>query len=565
MEDQRDHMASKDTPKTTIKGAESLHKHLPRPVKLVLFTKKDGPGCEEQRHVLEAVTTLSTRLSLEVFDLNDEPEKARLYRVDKTPATVVIGERDYGLRFYGVSTGYEFASLIEALLMSSSGQPSLAPELETWAKRIKTPTHIEVLVTLTCPYCPQMVHLAYQLAIANRNIRADVVEASLFQDLARKYDLEGVPLVVVNGRRAFESLLPPMEALLEILKIAEPGVFEELEAKLRSETGHRHVRPLKPGHVYDTIVVGAGPAAMAAAIYAIRKGLDVALVGDRLGGQISDTASIENWLGLPQVGDLDLATMFRAHVENYELAQRLHTRVASVEADGDTFRVRTEEGEEFRAFTVIYCAGKQYRTLGVPGETSFLGRGIAFCATCDAPLYGGKRVAVVGGGNSAFSAARDLLPYAKEIHLVNIVPDWQADAVLQKEVTGQPRVKLHPSTRVVEFLGGERLTGVRLIPVGGKDFEELPVDGVFLEIGLVPNSGPVAKLVPLSSQGEILVNRDQSTAVPGFFAAGDVTDEPEKQIVVAEGAGAKAGLAAYNYLMSKGRHPQGHPTEVAAW
>ena len=199
---------------------------------------------------------------------------------------------------------------------------------------------------------------------------------------------------------------------------------------------------------------------------------------------------------------------------------------------------------------MVYCAGKRYRTLGLPSEQRFLGHGIAFCATCDAPLYRDKRVAVVGGGNSAFTAARDLLPFARRIHIINILDRFQADPVLLEKVRNSGHVSLYPATEVKEFLGKEHLTGIRLQSTDGKQRQDLQVEGVFLEIGLVPNAAPLTNLLDLNAHGEVPVQRDQSTAVPGLFAAGDVTDEPVKQMIVAAGAGAKAALAAYEYLAS---------------
>ncbi len=552
-------MAEIDPREAEIQIAELLRARLPNPVRIVHFDS-GSEAARQQKRFLEALAQLSDRLALEVRDLDKDADLARDLGIDKAPATAVLGAKDHGIRFYGLTAGYEFASFLEAILMASSGLSGLEPELERWAGGIATSTHLEILVTLTCPYCPQMVHIAHQLAVANESIRADMVDAAEFPELARRYGLGGVPLTVVNGRRAFEGALPPGEAVLEILKIAAPAAYEALEVELREASGARKARRAEPGHTYDVIVVGAGPAALSAAIYATRKALDVALIGDRLGGQVNDTASIENWLGATAVGGQDLAALFRAHVENYALAEKLRTRVEAVERDGADFVVRTPEGETYRARTVVYCAGKEYRKLNVPGEDRFLGRGIAFCATCDAPLYQGRRVAVVGGGNSAFTAARDLLPYASEIHIINIAPDFQADAILFAEVGQNPKVRLHPSTQVLEFIGDDRVTGVRLAPVEGGAPLDLAVDGAFLEIGLVPNSKPVAGLVELNAEGEVPVGRDQSTAVPGFFAAGDVTDEPEKQIVVAEGAGAKAGLSAYNFLVSRG-----HKARGAAW
>jgi alkyl hydroperoxide reductase subunit F len=266
---------------------------------------------------------------------------------------------------------------------------------------------------------------------------------------------------------------------------------------------------------------------------------------------MTDTAVIENWLGVPEIGGAELAEAFRNHAERYQVAERLHTSVTRVEAASGGFALTTSEGERYEAAAVVYCAGATYRRLGAPGESRFLGHGIGFCATCDAPLYRGKAVAIIGGGNSAFTAARDLLPFASEIHLVNVLPDWQADPVLYEQVAGDARVHLHPGTEVREYLGRDRLSGVRLESVDGRGRLDLRVEGVFLEIGLTPSSEPVRGLVELNARDEIAVQRDQSTSLPGFFAAGDVTDEPDKQIVVAAGAGARAALAADRYLLDR--------------
>lgn len=438
--------------------------------------------------------------------------------------------------------------------MVSSGESGLEPEPARWAGLISEPLHLEIMVTLTCPYCPRMVHLAHQLALASPLVFAEMVDAAEFPDLAQRYQVSGVPRTVINERPAFEGALPPADAILEILKVASPAAYEQVDAELRQARGERKVHPLGPGHRYDVLIVGAGPAAMTAAVYAARKNLDVAVIGDHPGGQVTDTALVENWPGIPQIAGPDLAEAFRGHAERHPVAQALHTTVTRVDTDGGAFSVTAADGTGYRAATVIYAAGARYRSLGVPGESRFLGHGISFCATCDAPLLRGKRVAIVGGGNSAFTAARDLLPFADEVHLVNILPAWQADPVLVTEVTADPRVTLHPATEVREFLGSSRLEGIRLQAADGASRFDLAIDGAFLEIGLTPAAGPVAHLLPLDASGEIPAGRDQSTAVPGLFAAGDVTDEPDKQIVTAAAAGARAALAAHRYLLD--RRPQ---------
>ncbi len=523
-------------------------KNLKQPVSLILFTQKHAcRPCGEQEDILREVKALSDRITLEVKDLVDDAPLAREYRVDKVPGTVVLGKKDYGIRFYGITAGYEFTSLIEAIAMVSRETSGLPPEAEPLLKIIDVPVHLEIMVTLTCPYCPQMVHVAHQLAMANDNIRADMVESSEFPQLVQRYRVSGVPRTVINEAPAFEGALPPMDAILGILKAVKPDVYNRIDEEMRKEAGERQVVDVGEDRLYDILIVGAGPAAMSAAIYGIRKGLDIAMIGDHMGGQITDTASIENWLGIPSISGEDITVQFRNHAERYALAELLNVKVLAVAQQPYGFAVKTSNDRFFRSRSVVYCAGKEYRRLGVPGEQRFQGRGIAFCATCDAPLYVDKRVAVVGGGNSAFTAARDLLYYAREIHIINILDTFQADPVLMKAVSAAKQVRLHPSTYVKEFLGDEMLTGIRLESKDGK-LTDLPIDGAFLEIGLEPNTAPVKDLLPLNDQREIPVNRDQSTVVPGFFAAGDVTDEPEKQIVVAAGAGAKAALAAARYV-----------------
>ncbi len=538
----------------TRKGLEKLLKDLGGAVKLVLFTQKIScAACRDQRQLLEELTGLSDRLTLEVLDLEANAKQARTYGISRVPATVVLAEeRDPGIRFFGLTGGYEFGSLIESIRMVSLSSSGLSPELEDLISLIDEPLHLEIMVTLTCPYCPKMVHLAHQMALINPNIRADMVESSAFPQLVQRYAVGTVPRTVINGVPAFEGALPPQDAVLEIVKALNPRLFEQIDARLRETRGERRVSRVLPGHVYDILIVGAGPAALSAAIYAVRKNLDVALVGQSLGGQITNTASIENWLGIASISGQELAAHFRNHAERYPVALRLETGISRVVRSDDGFRAMTESGEELLSRSLIYCAGKEYRRLGVPGESRFLGKGIAFCATCDAPLFRDKRVAVIGGGNSAFTAARDLLGYAREIHIINILKDFQADAVLIAALEASPLVTFHPGMEVLEFLGQDSLSGVRIAAVSGGERLDLAADGVFLEIGLTPNSQPVSDLLELNEQGEIPVGRDQSTAVEGLFAAGDVTDEAEKQIVIAAGAGARAALAASRFLARQG-------------
>ena len=529
-------------------------KGLASPVTLVYFTQPISCGaCREQQALLEELVGLSGKLKLEVRDLMTDDTEAKRYGIDKVPATVVLGDRDPGIHFYGLTGGYEFTSLLEAILMVSTGRSGLAAEIETMVHAIAKPVHLEVLVTLGCPYCPKMVRLAHQMAYVNGNVRADMINAAEFPALVERYHVRGVPRTVINGRPAFEGALPEGSAVMEILRETDADAYERIDAMLREQRGERRATLAETTSEYDVIVAGAGPAGLAAALYATRKGRRTALIGRHAGGQINDTAIIENYLGFPRIGGRELAELMRNHVETYRVAERCHTTAREVRRTDAGFEVEIGDGARYRGKTVIYAAGKQYRRLGVPGEERFIGRGIAFCATCDAPLYRDRRVAVVGGGNSAFTAARDLLAFAQEVHLIHMLGDFQADPVLVEEVQKSSRLTIHLKSGVREFLGDAELSGVRVAAVDGSDRYDLPVEGVFLEIGLVPNSDPVARLVKLNADAEVPVGRDQSTAVAGLFAAGDVTDEPDKQIIIAAGAGARAALAADRYLVLLGR------------
>jgi len=522
------------------------------PVKLIFFTQKNAcQTCQVQLELLRELSSLTDKIELETYDFVEDGEQVRSFRIERIPATAVIGKKDYGIRFYGVTGGYEFQSLLQAILIVSTGSSGLDPRLEALVKAIKEPVRLKVFVTLTCPYCPQMVHAAHQFALVNENIRADVVDVSEFPELAQKYEVSGVPKTIINEIYHFEGALPAERVYLEILKAINPEQYRLLEESIREYEGVRKAKRVDDQHRYEVIIVGGGPAAMSAAIYTARKGLDVALVAKKLGGQVTYTATIENYLGISNISGMDMTEAFRNHVENYPIAVAIGTSVVMVNREGDGFTVTTEDNRQFRCLSVIYCAGKEYRRLGVPGEERFIGKSIGFCATCDAPLYRGKRVAVVGGGNSAFTAARDLLSFASEIHLIHRRDEFTADETLVKEVLGEKRVKVHKPMVVSSFLGKEKLTGVRLESVGSKERYDLNVDGVFLEIGLTPNTDPVKGLVELNERGEIPVLRNQSTSVEGFFAAGDVTDVEEKQISIAVGQGALAALTAHRYLFER--------------
>jgi glutaredoxin-like protein len=273
-------------------------KNLTSPVRLVFFTQKNAcPACEQQLELLKDLCSLSNKLELTTYDFVLHGDEAMGYQIDKIPATAVIGKTDYGIRFYGLTAGYEFSSLVQAVLMVSTGSSALDPQLEELVKSIREQVHLQVMVTLTCPYCPRMVHVADQFALVNQNIRADMVEASEFPQLAQKYNVTGVPKTIINEVHSFEGAIPAGSVYMEILKAVSPEEYKRLEEAIREIQGARKAGLAEEKHEYEVIIVGGGPAAMSAAIYCARKGLDVALIAKKLGGQIEYAATIENYLG----------------------------------------------------------------------------------------------------------------------------------------------------------------------------------------------------------------------------------------------------------------------------
>jgi len=301
--------------------------------------------------------------------------------------------------------------------------------------------------------------------------------------------------------------------------------------------------------MYDLAIIGGGPAALSGAVYAGRKRLNTVLITKEIGGQLLLTSEIENYLGFESITGAELADKFARQMAQYDIDEIIGEKVVELIKEDGLFKIRTEGDRTIKTRAVVLASGKRSRTLNVSGERELAGRGVAYCATCDAPLFAGRKVAVIGGGNSAFEAVIDLLPIATEIFLIDIAPHWLADPILIKRMEGSPKVKSFQQHRVVEILGERRVSEIVIEPIEDGEIKELEVQGVFVEIGLVPNSEFVEGLVKMNRYREIVVDCHARTNVPGLFAAGDVTDVPEKQVIISAGEGAKAALSAYRYLI----------------
>jgi NADH-dependent peroxiredoxin subunit F len=306
--------------------------------------------------------------------------------------------------------------------------------------------------------------------------------------------------------------------------------------------------------VYDVLIVGGGPAAMAAAVYAARKMLNTAIIAKDLGGQVGWTTSVENYIGFKFIEGKELVNRFEEHVRQFEII-KISSGVAvdRVSKEGDLFIAHTETGKSYKGKSVIAATGKRNRPLNVPGEDKYLGRGVAHCSICDAPLYKDKKVAVAGGGNSAFEAVADLMKISPEVSVINYSKNWQADPVLKKRARLAENVALLDNHKILEIMGnGKTVTGLKIADRESGEEKSLEISGLFVEIGLIPNSEPFRDLMVLNDIGEILIDCKCNTSLQGAFGAGDVTNVAYKQIVISTGEGAKAALSAYNYLLNRG-------------
>lgn len=301
--------------------------------------------------------------------------------------------------------------------------------------------------------------------------------------------------------------------------------------------------------IYDLVIIGGGPAGMTAAVYAARKRLKTLLISKDLGGQVLLTSEVENYMGYQYIEGRQLVNKFKEQVRHFPIDQEIGEEVEKLSKEEEIFSILTRGGKKFRGKTVIIASGKKSRSLNVSGEKRLIGRGVSYCSICDAPFFEGKEVAVIGGGNSAFEAVLDLVKIAPKIYLIDIASAWRADSLLVEQIEKEKKVTSFPRHKVKEIKGDDRVESITIEALDGGQIKSLSVQGVFIEVGLVPNSEFAASLVKLNQADEVVVDCSNHTNIPGLFAAGDVSSVPEKQIIIAAGEGAKATLTAYQYLL----------------
>jgi alkyl hydroperoxide reductase subunit F len=456
----------------------------------------------------------------------------------RKPSFVVAREGEaQGVRFAGLPLGHEFTSLVLALLWTGGHPPKVEQDVIDSIKSLDGDFNFEVYMSLSCHNCPDVVQALSLMAIVNPKVKTVVIEGGAFQKEVEERQIMAVPMVFLNG---------------QVFGSGRMSV-EEIVAKLDTNAAARDAAKMNEKDPFDVLIVGGGPAGAAAAVYAARKGIRVGVAAERFGGQVNDTMSIENYISVLETNGPKLAAELEAQVRHYNVdimnLQRASQIVPAPAAGGMT-EVRLENGGALKAKSVILSTGARWRNVNVPGEAEYKNKGVAYCPHCDGPLFKGKRVAVIGGGNSGVEAAIDLAGIVEHVTLVEFADALKADAVLVNKLKSLPNVTIHTNAQTTEITGdGSKVNGLSYKDRATEAVHHVELEGVFVQIGLVPNTEFLKGTVELSKFGEIVVDAKGHTNVPGVFAAGDCTTVPYKQIIIAAGEGSKAALSAFDYLI----------------
>ncbi|PTV57902.1 MULTISPECIES: alkyl hydroperoxide reductase subunit F [Pseudomonas] len=496
-----------------------------QPIEIVA-SLDDGAKSRELHDLLVEIASLSNLIT---FSVDGTDARRPSFSLNRPGA-------DISLRFAGIPMGHEFTSLVLALLQVGGHPSKASAEVIEQIQALEGEFNFETYFSLSCQNCPDVVQALNLMAVLNPNVRHVAIDGALFQDEVESRKIMAVPSIYLNG---------------EVFGQGRMGL-EEIIGKIDTNAGARQAEKINAKEAFDVLVVGGGPAGAAAAIYAARKGIRTGVAAERFGGQVLDTLAIENFISVQETEGPKLATALEEHVKQYDVdimnLQRGEALIPA--AEGGLHEVRLAGGASLKAKTVILATGARWREMNVPGEQEYRGRGVAYCPHCDGPLFKGKRVAVIGGGNSGVEAAIDLAGIVAQVTLIEFDSQLRADAVLQRKLRSLPNVNVITSALTTEVLGnGEKVTGLRYKDRTTDEQHEVALEGIFVQIGLLPNTDWLKGTVELSPRGEIIVDAKGQTSIPGVFAAGDVTTVPYKQIVIAVGEGAKASLAAFDHLI----------------
>ncbi len=502
---------------------------LQQPIELVA-SLDDSKSAQEMRELLEDIAPLSDKITVR-YDGSDARKPS--FSINRVGA-------DLGLRFAAIPMGHEFTSLVLALLQAGGHPPKVEADVIEQIKAL-VPAEgdlvFETYMSLTCHNCPDVVQALNLMAALNPRIRHTAIDGGLYPGEVESRQVMAVPKVYLNGE-VFGS--GRME-LGEILAKVDTGASRREAAKLSEKAP------------YDVLIIGGGPAGAAAAVYAARKGIRTGIVAERFGGQTMDTMGIENFVSVLETQGPKFAAALEAHVKAYDVDVMTLQRVAQLTppaVPGALASVKLENGAELKSRTVILATGARWRNVNVPGEAEYKNKGVAYCPHCDGPLFKGKRVAVIGGGNSGVEAAIDLAGVVSHVTLIEFADQLKADAVLVTKLKSLPNVVIHTNAQTSEITGdGQKVNGLSFIDRASQETHHVELEGVFVQIGLVPNTEFLKGTLELSRYGEIIIDAKCHTNLPGVFGAGDVTTVPYKQIIIATGEGSKAALSAFDYLI----------------
>ncbi len=484
----------------------------------------DGAKSAEMRALLKDIAGLTDKITL--VETRDASVRTPSFALNRAGA-------DMGVRFAGIPMGHEFTSLVLALLQVGGHPPKIEAEMIEQVRGIEGAFEFVTYISLSCQNCPEVVQALNLMAVLNPNIRHTMVDGALFQGEVERNKILAVPSVYLNGEPFGQGRTS----------------LKEIVAKLDTGAAARDAAKIADKDAFDVLIVGGGPAGAAAAIYAARKGVRTGVVSERFGGQVLDTMAIENFISVKETEGPKLVAALEQHVKQYEVDVMDGQRAEAL-IPGEMNEIRLASGATVKAKAIILATGARWREMNVPGEREYRGRGVAYCPHCDGPLFKGKRVAVVGGGNSGVEAAIDLAGIVAHVTLLEFGSELRADAVLQAKLKSLPNVSIHTDAQTTEVTGADgKVNGLVYTDRSSGDSHSVALEGVFVQIGLLPNTDWLKGVVGLSKHGEIEINARGETSVPGVFAAGDATTVPYKQIIIAMGEGSKAALSAFDHLI----------------
>lgn len=493
----------------------------------IVATLDDSEKSAELKTLLTEIAAMSEHITLREDGDNDRKPSFQITRPG--------GEQK--LFFAGIPLGHEFTSLVLALLQVGGHPSRLSDEVIEQIQQLEGEFHFETFYSLSCQNCPDVVQALNLMAVLNPNIRHDAIDGALFQEEVESRQVMSVPTVFLNGENFASGRM---------------GV-EEILARIDTGAADRAAASMKEKDPFDVLVVGGGPAGAAAAIYAVRKGFNTGVAAQRFGGQVLDTSAIENFVSVKATEGPRLAAELEEHVRDYDvdiMNLQTATKLIPAKEPNGLHEVEFESGASLKAKSLIISTGARWRNVNVPGEQEYRNKGVAYCPHCDAPLFKGKKVAVIGGGNSGVEAAIDLANIVEHVTLLEFDTQLRADEVLQKKLRSMDNVTIHTNAQTTEITGdGQRVTGLIFKDRESGEEHTVELAGVFVQIGLVPNTDWLKDTVELSPHGEVVINDRGETSIPGIFAAGDATTVPYKQIIIAMGAGATAALSAFDYII----------------